>query len=89
MFCPSLSHGLHTSFADGDRLFPPVDFLPDVLPVLGQVDDLGLIVIASAVFLRLCPRDAVTHHRAAIAERRRYAPMAPTDTIIDAEWGAG
>ena len=65
----------------------PLDFIPDVLPVVGQIDDLGLIIIAIEAFKRLSPHHVVTHHEAAIAQGRRYAPMAaaPGD-YIDAEW---
>ena len=67
-------------------LFSPVDLVPDVLPVLGQLDDLGVVLIALEVFLRLCPAGAVAFHRAAIAEGRGYAPMSPAADFIDAEW---
>ena len=67
-------------------LVSPLDLVPDVLPLLGQVDDLSLILGALAVFLRLCPAAPVAVHRAAIAAGRRYAPMSPTDDVIDAEW---
>ena len=66
----------------------PLDFVPDVLPVVGQIDDLGLIVLAIEAFKRLSPRHAVAYHEAAIAQGRRYSPMvstAPGD-YIDAEW---
>ena len=67
-------------------LMSPIDLLPDVLPVLGQVDDVGLIVVATALFLRLCPEEVVAHHRAAIAAGRPFTPMAASDLIIDAHW---
>jgi uncharacterized membrane protein YkvA (DUF1232 family) len=67
----------------------PLDFIPDVLPVLGEIDDLVIVLTALQVFLRLCPADAVQFHSGAIAQSRRYTPMAATDTIIDAEWRHG
>jgi uncharacterized membrane protein YkvA (DUF1232 family) len=70
-------------------LVAPFDFVPDIFPVLGQLDDLGIAVLALEVFLRLCPSSARAFHEAAIAERRAYSPMAPTDEIIDAEWRRG
>src|SRR5262245_17611455 len=40
----------------------PIDILPDFIPVLGQLDDL-LIVVASVVLLaRLTPRPVLTEH---------------------------
>jgi len=67
-------------------LISPLDVVPDLLPLLGQVDDLTLILVALAVFLRICPPAAVAFHRRAIAEGRPYAPMSPTDDVIDADW---
>ena len=67
-------------------LISPFDFVPDVVPLLGQLDDLGLILIALEVFLRLCPTGALAFHRAAIDQGRGYAAMPPTDDSIDVEW---
>jgi uncharacterized membrane protein YkvA (DUF1232 family) len=64
----------------------PLDFVPDVVPLLGQLDDLGIVLIALEGFLRLCPAEIVAFHRAAIAQSRRYTPMSPTDSFIDVEW---
>src|SRR6516164_9422576 len=64
----------------------PVDFVPDVLPVVGQLDDLGVLLAALEVFLRLCPTDAVAYHRSALNQKRRYSPMPRTGEVIDAEW---
>jgi len=67
-------------------LISPLDLVPDVVPVLGQLDDLGILLLAFQGFLRLCPARAVTFHREAIAQGRSYSPMAPTGDVIDAEW---
>jgi uncharacterized membrane protein YkvA (DUF1232 family) len=67
-------------------LVSPLDLVPDIFPVLGQVDDLTLVVAALAAFVKLCPSAAVSFHRAALAERRPYAPMSPAEAVIDAEW---
>jgi uncharacterized membrane protein YkvA (DUF1232 family) len=67
-------------------LISPLDFIPDFLPVLGQLDDLGVIVIALEAFMRLSPPGAVEFHRAALAQGRRYGPMPSGGEIIDAEF---
>lgn len=64
----------------------PLDLIPDVLPVVGQLDDLSLIAMVLGTFLRLCPAAAIAFHRAAIAQGRRYSRMPPTADVIDAEW---
>ena len=69
----------------------PLDVLPDVIPIVGQLDDLGVVILGLKVFLRLCPADAVAFHRDAITQRRPFAPMSPAadvvdGTVIDAEF---
>lgn len=64
----------------------PLDFIPDVLPVLGQMDDLGILILSVKLFLRLCPQSVTSFHGDAIASGRRFAPMAPSDVVIDATY---
>ena len=64
----------------------PIDVIPDFLPGLGQLDDLGVMLAALELFVRVCPQGAQAFHREAIAQGRRYARMTPADTVIDAEW---
>jgi len=64
----------------------PLDFIPDVLPVLGQIDDLGILILSVKLFLRLCPTVATAFHSGAIASGKSFAPMAPADIVIDASY---
>ena len=64
----------------------PLDLIPDVLPVLGEIDDLTVVLLAVILFLKLCPMDAVSFHRGALARGERYSPMGRSDTIIDADY---
>jgi uncharacterized membrane protein YkvA (DUF1232 family) len=64
----------------------PLDFIPDILPGLGQLDDLGVVVFALELFLGLCPTRAKAFHEAALARGQRYAPMPMGGDAIDAEW---
>lgn len=41
----------------------PVDVVPDLLPGLGQLDDLGVLVLGIRAFLALSPRERVQAHR--------------------------
>ena len=67
----------------------PIDFVPDFIPGLGQLDDLGIILAALELFVRLCPSGPHAFHHEAIAQRRRYSPMTSTDDVIEAEWRHG
>ena len=67
-------------------LVSPVDFIPDVLPGLGQLDDLSVVVLALELFLRWCPPAAKAFHASALARGQRFAPMPAAADVIDAEW---
>src|SRR4029077_11225028 len=64
----------------------PLDFVPDFLPILGQLDDLGVVLLALEGFTRLCPTEVVEFHRTEIAQGRNYSPMPPTGQVIDVEF---
>jgi uncharacterized membrane protein YkvA (DUF1232 family) len=44
----------------------PLDLIPDIIPVLGQVDDIGILVLGVLAFIKLCPRHLVVEHEAAL-----------------------
>lgn len=44
-------------------LVSPIDIIPDfIVPILGQVDDLFILMIALKFFLKKCPRDVLMEH---------------------------
>jgi uncharacterized membrane protein YkvA (DUF1232 family) len=45
----------------------PFDLIPDFIPVLGYVDDVGMIVVALVLMVRWTPRESID----AIVERAR------------------
>ncbi len=49
-------------------VFSPIDLIPDVIPVIGMVDDLVLVPLAIRWLLKLLPPDIA---RAAAARRAR------------------
>ena len=73
-------------FAAVAYVLSPLDFIPDFIPIVGQLDDIGFLILGLKLFLRLCPADAVTFHQEAIVEHRPFRPMSPTDTVIDAQF---
>jgi uncharacterized membrane protein YkvA (DUF1232 family) len=44
----------------------PVDLLPDYIPVVGQLDDLSLLLLMGYYFLQWSPPEVVREHAAAI-----------------------
>jgi uncharacterized membrane protein YkvA (DUF1232 family) len=64
----------------------PLDFLPDIFPVLGQLDDLGVVLAALEIFLRLSPAAPAAFHREAVAAGRGYSPMPAHGGFVDAEF---
>jgi len=50
----------------------PFDVIPDLLvPVIGEIDDLGIVLGGLWTFVRLCPPQVVREHVTAIAEEKR------------------
>jgi uncharacterized membrane protein YkvA (DUF1232 family) len=43
-------------------LLSPLDFIPDVIPFVGEVDDLFVLIIACRLFIYLCPPELVREH---------------------------
>jgi uncharacterized membrane protein YkvA (DUF1232 family) len=67
-------------------LLSPVDFVPDLIPGFGQLDDLAVLVFALELFIRLCPAAVQLFHREAIAAGRQFSTMPPKDNVIEATW---
>jgi uncharacterized membrane protein YkvA (DUF1232 family) len=64
----------------------PIDLLPDFLIGLGQLDDIGVVLAALALFVRLAPSDVVNEHRDAMEGR----PTATTrEDVIDTDYTVG
>lgn len=69
----------------------PVDLIPDFIPGLGQLDDLGVILLGISLFINLAPRDVVIEHRVGMGLEAGPRPGAdagpPTEdrptTVID------
>jgi uncharacterized membrane protein YkvA (DUF1232 family) len=51
----------------------PFDVIPDVLPVIGEVDDLVILIVAARWFIQWCPPQVVREHAQAIDRRYEAA----------------
>jgi uncharacterized membrane protein YkvA (DUF1232 family) len=69
-------------------LILPVDFFPDFIPVLGQLDDLALLALGIKIFIELSPRDIVREYRGEWAGTPPADPAEPTANgeTLDAEY---
>jgi uncharacterized membrane protein YkvA (DUF1232 family) len=52
----------------GAYLFFPIDLIPDFVPVLGQLDDLAVVLLGLDFFIRSAPTDIVEEHLAKISQ---------------------
>ena len=50
-------------------LLSPFDLVPAFIPVLGQLDDAGLLLLAMKGFIRLAPEEIVAEHMQALTAR--------------------
>jgi uncharacterized membrane protein YkvA (DUF1232 family) len=57
----------------------PLDVVPDVLLVLGQLDDIALLFFGTKLFINLCPPDVVMEHRRALGGGREFT----SDEYVD------
>src|ERR1700737_3253345 len=46
----------------------PIDLIPDFVPVLGQLDDLAVVLLGLDLFIRSAPPDIVEEHLARISQ---------------------
>lgn len=45
-------------------LLLPVDFVPDFIPILGQLDDISIIIVLVTIALKVIPKDLWQQHEA-------------------------
>ena len=71
----------------GIYLLSPIDFMPDVLPLIGQIDDIAVLFGGMMLFIQMCPPDVVEEHRAALAgETRTPQSSGHAGETVDAEY---
>ncbi len=78
----------------------PIDLLPDFIPVLGQLDEVAIILLLVKLFISLAPQEIVAEYRQHMAgatasagagtpprtDQGGSAPRADRDDVIDADF---
>ena len=60
----------------------PIDLITDIIPVLGQVDDLMILTIGAKVFIEMAPAQVVAKY---MAQMRGEGPAIVEGTASDVE----
>lgn len=63
-------------------LFSPIDTFPDILPMVGLLDDFALFGLTSLIFVNICPSSLVDEHRMMI-QGKGSTPAAYLDQYRD------
>jgi len=63
-------------FAALAYLLFPFDFIPDVIPGLGQLDDITVLVIGAKLFIDMAPQQIVARHLYSMRSQGDNVPMA-------------
>lgn len=63
-------------------LLSPVDFVPDPVLGLGQMDDLAVLLLGAKLFIELCPTDVVERIRHELI----YGRPREDDEVVDATY---
>lgn len=70
----------------------PIDVVPELaVPIVGALDDLGVIMLGLATFVNLCPPDVVAEHMQAITGETNWRVVPPDQAesppkVIDAPY---
>ena len=67
-------------------ILSPVDFLPDMIPILGQMDDLAILALAIKLFIQLAPPQVVSEYRDDIAHGRPGGRKPADGETVDADY---
>jgi len=63
----------------------PLDFLPDAVLGLGQLDDLALLLLGIELFVNLCPTELVRQHKERLSQAGAAAESSP-ESVVDSTY---
>ncbi len=63
----------------------PLDIIPDMLPIIGQLDDLAVIILGIRLFIQLAPKEVVAEHETAL-RRSSKSDKKENEKVIDADY---
>lgn len=66
-------------------IISPIDIIPDVLPIIGQLDDLGILLAGMRLFEMLAPEEVVHQHRDGLAGKPLETIHAPAYRVTHPE----
>ncbi len=61
----------------------PIDLIPDMIPIAGQIDDIGVLLLAMRFFIGVCPPDVVMEHRRALGEATTTTASVSSEDVVD------
>lgn len=64
----------------------PVDFIPDIILGLGQLDDLGVILLGMTLFVKLCPPNIVEEYVRQLEYGNDFYIDSDNDETVDATY---
>jgi len=65
----------------------PLDIVTDIVPVMGQLDDVAIILAGFKIFIELAPPEVTARHLDAIRMRDGYAPLGSDPAYNDFDDG--
>ena len=67
----------------------PTDFIPDVFPVMGQLDDITALLVGGKVFIEMSPPHVVQKYLAMLRQHQNGEATAEMSDEVSGEEGSG
>ena len=64
----------------------PFDIIPDIVPVLGYIDDLVVVIVSLVLFLGMVPKGLLSEYTRGSRKRPRNSGSRPGRTVIDGQY---